>query len=324
MMSLPFTIRQLEYFTAVASQGALSTAAERCNVTTSALGFALDELERRLSVQLFVRRKGKGVTLTVAGERLLAHARQVLSQAEALANEAQQNSAVLAGHLTIGYFPTLGPFFIPDLLETFRAAHPGIELKFVEAIAPELHELLLQGRLDLGLMYHVDVSPQLIFDPVHAYRPYVALPAGHPFAERTRIRLTELSHLPLIMLDAEPTRQNTEQLFASLEISPNIGHTTMSFELVRCLVGRGLGYSVLFQRPASTLTYDGHEVVIREIAEDVHPSVVGLARPAGSPLTARYVAFRDSLIASAAGRWDPAAPSELRTGACGADRSARA
>jgi len=67
------------------------------------------------------------------------------------------------------------------------------------------------------------------------------------------------------------------------------------FELVRCLVGRGLGYAVLFQRPATAETYDGHRVARIEIADEVEPTVVGLARPAGAPDTARYRALRSFL-----------------------------
>ena len=54
MPSIPFTIRQLEYFDATASEGSLAAAAQRCNVSASALALALDELESRLALQLFV------------------------------------------------------------------------------------------------------------------------------------------------------------------------------------------------------------------------------------------------------------------------------
>ena len=60
MASIPFTIRQLEYFNAIASEGSLAAAAQRCLVSASALALAVDELEQHLRLQLFVRRKGKG------------------------------------------------------------------------------------------------------------------------------------------------------------------------------------------------------------------------------------------------------------------------
>ena len=299
MSSIPFTFRQLEYFDAIASEGSLAAAAERCHVSASALALALDELEYHLSLQLFVRRKGKGVTLTPAGSRLLSHARRVLSGAESMAADAWQASSSLNGRFAVGCFSTLAPFFLPGIMEGFRRKHPGLGLELTEAAAPELDELLLQGRIDAALLYSVDVSPQLAFEPVHEYRPYVMVAAGHRLAGRRSIQLGELASEPLILLDMHPTRQNTEHIFATLHLRPLVAHTTTNFELVRCLVGRGLGYGLLFQRPASTITYDGHAIAVLEIDERVPRTVVGLARPAGAPRTARYAALFEHLTATA-------------------------
>jgi DNA-binding transcriptional LysR family regulator len=300
MPSLHFTIRQLEYFDAVASVGSIAAASERCHVSASALALALDELEDRLSLQLFVRRKGKGVALTAAGTRLLTHARRILSDAETLAADASQASTSLTGRFGIGCFSTLAPFFLPGIMGEFQAGHPGLNVELVEAAAPELHELLLQGRIDAALLYSVDVSPQLAFEPVREYRPYVMVAEDHPFAQRRSAALGELVGEPMILLDVHPTRLNTEHIYATLGLKPRVGHLTTSFELVRCLAARGLGYAVLFQRPASPLTYDGRRLAILEVEDEVPHAVVGLARPAGVPPTVRYAALRDHLASEPA------------------------
>jgi DNA-binding transcriptional LysR family regulator len=298
MTSVSFTLRQLEYFDAIASEGSLTAAAERCHVSAAALALALTELERHLSLQLFVRRKGKGMTLAPAGARLLAHARQLLASAESLAGEASENATALTGRFAIGCFSTLAPFFLPGVMDGFRREHPDLELEFIaEATAPELHELLLQGRIDAALMYGVDVSGRLSFDPLHEYRPYVIVADGHPLAERGTVNLRDLGGEPLIQLDLQPSRENTEYLFASLGLEPDIRHTTTNYELARCLVGRGLGYSVLIQRPQSNLTYDGHSVAVLELSDDLPTAVVGLARPQGSPRTGKYSTLYDFLVA---------------------------
>jgi len=294
-IALPFTLRQLEYFDATASEGSLAAAAQRCNVSASALALALDELEYHLSLQLFVRRKAKGVTLTPAGSRLLSHARAILSGAESLAADAWQASSSLDGRFAIGCFPTLAPFLLPGIMQTFQRKHPELTLDLVEAAAPELGELLLQGRIDVALMYSVDVSSHFAFDPVREYRPYVMVATNHRLASRGSIQLGELVAEPLILLDVHPSRLNTEHIFESLKLRPLIGHTTSSFELVRCLVARGLGYSVAFQRPASTVTYDGNDLTVLELDERIEGTVVGLARPSGAPSTARHDALLDHL-----------------------------
>ena len=294
-MDIPFTFRQLEYFSAIASEGTLSRAAERCHVSASALALAIDELERHLSLQLLVRRKGHGVTLTPAGSRVLSLARHLLTGAEALASDAWQASTSVTGTLRLGCFSTLAPFILPPILQEFGRRHPDLELDYVEASAPQLNDMLLQGRIDAALLYSVDVSAQLAFDTVQEHSPHVIVAAEHPAARRGSVHLVELLSDPLVLLDVAPARQNTEQIFAGLGLRPVIGHTTTSFELARCLVGRGEGYSILFQHPASDVTYDGHVVTPLRIADSVPATVTGLARPAGAPRTARYRALHDFL-----------------------------
>ncbi|WP_158437897.1 LysR substrate-binding domain-containing protein [Naasia lichenicola] len=298
-MSLSFTLRQLEHFDAIASEGSLTAAAARCHLSAAALALSLSELERHLGQQLFVRRKGRGVTIAPAGARLLAQARQLLATADALAADASQDSAELMGRFAIGCFSTLSPFFLPGVMDGFRREHPGLDLEFVaEATAPELQDGLLQGRLDAAVMYGVDVSTQLEFDPLHEYRPYVIVSERHPLAGKGPIQLSELAGEPLIQLDLQPSQENTEYIFKSMGLPPAVRHSTTNYELARCLVGRGLGYSVLIQRPASQLTYDGHAVAIIELAGDVPSAVVGLARPHGAPRTAKYMTLREFLLGS--------------------------
>lgn len=290
-MMVDFTLRQLEYFEAVAGAGSLSEAARRCRVTPSALTLALDELERHLGVQLLIRRKGKGVTVTPAGSRLLVHARGVFGSIEALVSDASDASTALSGRLAVGCFTTLAPFFLPPILATFAGEAPSLTVQASTGSVAELQEGLLQGRVDVGLMYHVDVPVSLEFDPVVEYRPYVLLPADHRFASRDAVTLQEIAAEPMIMLDVPPARHNTESLFRERGLSPDIRHVVAGYEVVRCLVGHGLGCAILFQRPRTTVTYDGHEVTAVEIADAVPGTVVGLCRPKGSPRTARQEAL---------------------------------
>jgi DNA-binding transcriptional LysR family regulator len=294
-MTTAFTLRQLEYFDAIASEGSLAAAAARCHVSATGLGLALDELERHLTVQLFVRRKGRGVTLAPEGARLLPHIRQLLAGAESLVAAAAQSASGLVGNFSIGCFPTLTPFFLPGVMESFRRDHPHVELEFVEGTAPELHELLLQGRLDAALLYRVDVPAQFVFEAIREHRPHVIVAKDHRLAGRGIVALAELVTEPLIQLDLRPSQQNTEHIFASLGLRPATRHTTTNYELARSLVGRGLGYSVLIQRPASNVTYDGHRLATLELSDRIAPTIAGLARPHGAPPTAKYLALRDLL-----------------------------
>jgi DNA-binding transcriptional LysR family regulator len=301
-MPLPFSLRQLEHFSAIARAGSLARAAETCHVSPTALALSLSELERNLNLQLVVRRKGKGITLTPAGTSLLHRAQQVLADAELFASEAQQDATRLTGRLVIGCYLTLTPFFLPVAMERFGAEHSGLELAFEEAPTPVLHDLLLRGQLDVAILYGVDVSGQLEFEPIAEYRPFIIVGEGHRLSGRKSVKLEELADDPLIQIDMRPSLQNTEYIFASLSLRPQVRYRTTNYELARSLVGRNLGYSLLIQRPASQLTYDGHRVVSLEIEDDLPPTVVGLARPRGAPRTAKYAALFNFLVTHAKAR----------------------
>ncbi|MEO8328444.1 MAG: LysR family transcriptional regulator, partial [Candidatus Nanopelagicales bacterium] len=73
-----FTLRQLEYFVAVAEAGTITAAAEQIHLSQSAMSTALADLERVFGVQLLVRHHSRGVTLTPSGEDLLVTARELL------------------------------------------------------------------------------------------------------------------------------------------------------------------------------------------------------------------------------------------------------
>jgi len=292
---MDFTLRQLAYFEAAASAGSLTRAAEQCRVTPSALTLAIDELERHLGVQLLIRRKARGVTLTATGTMLLTQARALLGQAKAMADQALVATTSLSGRFAIGCFTTLTPFFAPRIVSFFRSNHPHVDVSVTSEDSAAIDEQLLQGRLDVALMYSVDVPASLSFEPVLDYRPHVIVSSSHPLAQHGTVSLRDLVDTPLIDLDVTPTRQNTHQIFTDLGLTPRIGEVSTSYEAVRCLVGAGLGYAVLFQRPAITHTYDGAEVRVLELSDPVRHAIVGLSQPHGAPVTARYAALREEL-----------------------------
>ena len=95
----------------------------------------------------------------------------------------------------------------------------------------------------------------------------------------------------MILLDLPHSREYFQELFQHLGIAPRIGQRTASFELVRGLVARGHGYSVLNLQPASELTYDGSRVRCLPIREQAMPLRVVLVRLSKTRQTRRSEAF---------------------------------
>jgi DNA-binding transcriptional LysR family regulator len=283
-------LRQLEYFVAVAEAGSLSGAAAELRVSQSGLSQSLTDLERALGVQLAVRRKAHGVALTPTGTQVLRQARDLLRHGEDLANIAAGGDS-LRGVLSLGCYVTLAPTTLPPLLEGFNEIHPDLRIDFVEGTQDVLQRRLLTGELDLAVLYDMELQPEMERAVIDTARPHVLLAAEHRFANDPSVSLADLAAEPMVLLDAPPSSHNTLAIFDRLGISPEVGFRPTTFELARALVGRGMGYALLVQRPANDRTYEGKKVVVKEISEPVGDFRILLAWPKGTRLNQRAQAF---------------------------------
>lgn len=302
-MSADFSLRQLEYFVAVASTGSMSAAAVRCHASQAGISTAIADLERRLGVQLLVRRRAKGVFLTEAGTRILDQAQNILAQAEDLRASAKAEKGRLAGRLTIGCYATLSPFLIPPLVDGFTRLHPDVDLQFVDGSQEEIRQALLDGACDLAFLYDTGAETGLTCATVRSNRPYVILSAGHPLAGRASVALRELADEPLIVYASPPSPSNADRWTQAAGVRPNIRYRTNSIEAVRSLVARGLGYSMLIQRWPTRTSFEGLPLAAVPISDPLDEVRVVIAHAASVTPTRRARAFaqyaRETLAAPA-------------------------
>jgi DNA-binding transcriptional LysR family regulator len=287
-----FTLRQLLYFVVVAETGTVSAASERLHVSPSAVSLALTQLERALKVQLCVRRKAHGVSLTVSGTQLLKHARTMLRQARELESEVGNAEGAVSGRLSVGCFMGLAPVLLPKLLQGFAERHPRVTIDFEEGDQTGLQQRLLAGKLDLVMLYDVSISPEIDGVELTRMRPHIMLSADHPLAGRPVVALHDLADEPMVLLQEPPSPDHSLALCHEAGISPVVRYRARNGETARALVGRGLGYAIIMQRPPNDRTYEGLRVVHKEIAElPTHEVPVLLGWPRHTRLTRRAEAF---------------------------------
>jgi len=291
MNEVRYTLRQLEYFIAVAAAGTITGAAEHCSVSQTAVSLGVAELERTLGVQLILRQRAKGVVLTPEGRQALVRALSLVEQAEQF--QVSVSDDVVAGTLTVGCYTTLSPMLMPTLMTGFAQRFPSVGIGLEENAQPDLDEGLLSGRLDLSVGYGGREREGLDTVPLAQVEPHVILPEGHRLAAQPAVSLRELASEPMVLFDVSPSREEWQQLVRDLGIEPRVGYRTKSFELARCLVGRGFGYAVLVQRPRTPYTYDASRVVVKPIEENTAPIRVVAAYPAGRRLPRRVAEFLD-------------------------------
>lgn len=199
MTPLP-TIRQMQYFAALAEHRSFSRAAEVCRVGQSSLSAAIRALEAAVEAQL-VDRSGRTVTLTEAGEAVLVRVRTILADTQELGAIARCDRVPLAGKLRLGVIPSIAPFLLPQALPSLRGRYPELRLYLREGITRVLLEDLKDGSLDAVLIafpYQLDgVETEMI-----GRDPFLfAAPREHPLASRSMVRPHELVSEPLLLLE---------------------------------------------------------------------------------------------------------------------------
>ena len=263
-MGFRFTLRQLRYFLAAAEAPTITAAAKKANVSQGAMAEALDELERQLGSPLFVRRKARGVFITAYGEALVEHARTVLTAAEELQSFAAGRGG-FGGHATIGSYTTLAPFLLPRLADALAREHPDLHLDIVTGSGEAISRSLREGRCDIAILYSHHLAAGMDVDTLYSIGARIVLPAAHPLARRKTIFLGDLAQERLIEFDVEPALSNTRKIFHDFGVRPRLGMKADSIELIRALVARGLGYSVLLHHPPGDLSYEGIALAVRPI-----------------------------------------------------------
>ncbi|WP_037604904.1 LysR family transcriptional regulator [Streptacidiphilus rugosus] len=288
-----FTLAQLRYFVVAAEAGSMTAAAERLLIAQSAVSTAVSNLEHELGVQLFIRRKGKGLVVTPTGERLLLQARELLSHALDVAAEARGGEGGLSGPVRLGCFVTLAPFVLPGLLAAAAERHPQLQIDIIEGEADELDRALRTGRTDFAITYDLGLGPGVARETIASLPAHAVVAADHPLAGRGTVDLAELAHEPFVLLDLPHSRDYFWSLVTATGITPTIRHRSHNYEAVRSLVALGHGFSVLHQRPATEDTYSGAKVAVLALTDEHPPLDLVLARMAGVRQTARATAVMD-------------------------------
>ncbi|WP_075995585.1 hydrogen peroxide-inducible genes activator [Salaquimonas pukyongi] len=145
---MKLTLRQMQYFEALARTRHFAHAAEAVHVSQPALSAQIMEMERRLGAKLFDRSRA-GVYPTALAERLLPAVIRILNETKAVEEMAESSAGLLAGKLRLGIIPTIAPYVLPALVPRAAERYPQLEFEIREGLTANLVEALLAREVDL-------------------------------------------------------------------------------------------------------------------------------------------------------------------------------
>jgi DNA-binding transcriptional LysR family regulator len=265
-LPIPFSLRQLEYFVAVAAGGSVRAAAARCNVSQPSISVAISDLEATLGKVLFRRQTGHRLMITPAGRRLLKQARTTLAAASQISLNGPDTSAEAV--LSIACFRDLGSIYLPRMLQSYAEQNPKLSCLLTEGDLVEIRSKLLDGRCELAITYDIDLKKHgIACQVIDRLQPHILLAAHHPKATADCITLADLLHEQLIIEDFPVTLDYFIEIFRRNGLHPPRIQSAPSFEMQRGLVGSGYGVGLSCVRPKPNMSYDGSPLVCVALAE---------------------------------------------------------
>jgi DNA-binding transcriptional LysR family regulator len=188
-MERPLETRELAHFLAVADELHFSRAAARLGIAQPALSKTIQRLERRLGVVLF-ERTSRAVTLTPAGQVLAREARRSLDAVDAATRRTRRTGAD-APHLVLAMKAGGDAGLLPAILTACEREPGSLPVRVI--FQTDRGRLLRDGRADAALLYSLaDDLSGLDTEPLLTEPLVAVLPARHPFALRTSLRMADL------------------------------------------------------------------------------------------------------------------------------------
>jgi LysR family nitrogen assimilation transcriptional regulator len=280
-------LKQLEYFVRVAEMGSFTRAAIALDVAQPALSRQVRLLEVELRQNLLTR-NGRGAVPTEAGKLLLAHGRGILHQVQRAKEELGRVRGSLAGRVAVGMPPSLARLLTVPLTRAFRQQMPDATISISEGLSVAMQESLVNGRLDIAVLYNAQTSPEIDTRPLQDEDLFLVQlrppglredPAPGPIA------LRDVAPLPLV-IPSRPNaiRMQVETEMANIGCRPKIALEIDGVSAILDLVADGAGSAVL-SRHAVANSVRPSVYTLRAIHDPVLRTKVSLATSSLRPST---------------------------------------
>jgi LysR family hydrogen peroxide-inducible transcriptional activator len=260
-------LKDLRYLVALADERHFGRAAQRSHISQPTLSAQLKKLEDYLGVQL-IERQPKQVSLTEAGEQIVARARRILEASDEVLALARSHRDPLAGKLRLALLPTIGPYLLPRVIREIHKALPRLELQLYEYQTLPLLEKLSTGQVDLGILaLPVDMEG---FEARQLYEePFaLAVPAQHRLAKKKDVTVDDLKDETLLLLeDGHCLRDQALDVCTGVGVQEKQDFRATSLETLRQMVATGAGVTLLPELASQGGYGNSRDVVLRPFAD---------------------------------------------------------
>ncbi|MCG8917986.1 LysR family transcriptional regulator [Actinokineospora sp. PR83] len=229
--------RRLRVLRALADHGTVTAAGRALHLTPSAVSQQLAVLESEAGQEL-LRRKGRRVWLTAAGELLAEHADAVLAELDRAEARLAELAAGRAGRVRVAAFATAITRVVAPAAANLRRV--GIEVRVSDAEGHHSLPMLLDGEIDIAVTMRPEENPRVASTSLYSEPFDAVLPPGHPLAGHAEVDLQDLRADDWVVPSAgNPCQDVVLQACQAAGFRPRIHHTSDDFTAQLALVAAG-------------------------------------------------------------------------------------
>jgi LysR family transcriptional regulator, nitrogen assimilation regulatory protein len=290
--------RRLQFFAKIVDTGSLTRAADILHIAQPALSQQIAALEAHFKQKLLIRSK-QGVTPTEAGRALYRHAQIILRQMEQAQSDVARSAADLSGAVSVGLAPySTASTLSVSLLRSVRAKFPAIIPYINENFGSVLSELVMNGRMDMALIYSAGPMKGVRFTPLLFEELFLIAPPGTKLlaGNDETVPLGALEHLDFLLPSRiHFLRKFIDASFARLRLTPHVVGEIESVQALASAVFEGIGATILPWSAASRMS-GAANLVIRRITNPTIKATISMCVSDNLPMSDPAVAVHELLL----------------------------
>ena len=225
-------IRELRYIMEIAQQKNMTRAASHLYISQPALSKVVKKIESELGVTLFFR-DGASMSLTDAGAMVIKWAEQIMKDVNGLQIDLTKLKHMECGHVTFGIPPVTSVLDFPYVISRFHQNFPKVSLQVYEAGARTIEQLVLDGKIDVGISMRPVLEQGLNELLLLQDQIVCIVPNTHLFASKSSISLNELDSVPINIFPSDfAVHQYLLKQFSDCGLRMNVNITSPTSEFL--------------------------------------------------------------------------------------------
>lgn len=242
------TLQQLRIVHEIVRQGCnVSRAAEALEMSQPGLSRQVQELERAIGVEIFVRAAKRFVRLSEPGIEVHRIAQRMLFDAESIRSVGREFTDVAEGTLTIATTHTQARYRLPPVIQKFVRKFPRVAFRIRQGTPSDAAQMVAGGSADFCIATAPpERIPELVYLPCYKLPRLILVPAGHPLVRERKVTLQKLARYPLITYDfAFVSRSRILAAFAREGLTPSVVLNAIDADVIKTYVELGMGVAIL-------------------------------------------------------------------------------